>query len=163
MWVQPATSAHIALSSFKFSFSRFCVIGQKTGHRGDRTAEGQGTCLSQPPGISRASRPFGDVLYWSEGSSHPAPHTDHIRCGLLLRWCRATAQGESQGRSHQQPRRIWEPLSHLLLLGSGSRGAWEDHCDHVPVWGAHTVGRPGSRREGQCGFWAWFRVVISLY
>ena len=48
MWVQPAISAHIVLSSFKLNSSRFCVVGQKTGHRGDRTEEGQGACLSQP-------------------------------------------------------------------------------------------------------------------
>ena len=72
MWVQPATSAHIALSSFKFSFSRFCVIGQKTGYRGDRTAEGQGTCLSQPQGSPGQAGPL--EMFYTEARGRATQH-----------------------------------------------------------------------------------------
>lgn len=42
MWVQPAISAHIVLSSFKLNSSRFCVVGiekqgiEGTGQKRDR-------------------------------------------------------------------------------------------------------------------------------
>ena len=43
MWVQPAISAHIVLSSFKLNSSRFCVVGiekqgiEGTGQKRDRS------------------------------------------------------------------------------------------------------------------------------